>query len=92
LLPAGSWIFLSLFETVVFSVALSPVLCRQPNHHLREHLVLWMVLECVLSSQLLPSGEPQVLPFILGLWCVKVLEWERFCCLRHGSALLGRSQ
>jgi hypothetical protein len=46
----------------------------------------------VLSSQLLPSGEPQVLLFILDLWYVKVLQWERFCCLRHCSALLGWSQ
>jgi hypothetical protein len=46
----------------------------------------------VLSSQLLHSGEPWVLPFVLDLWCAKVLEWERFCCLRHDGALLGRSQ
>jgi hypothetical protein len=92
LLPVGSRIFLSLSEVAVFSVVLSLVLCRQLGHHLLEHLVLWMVLEHVLSSQLLLSGEPQVLPFVLDLCCVKVLEWEWFRCLRHGGALLGRTQ
>jgi hypothetical protein len=45
-----------------------------------------------LYSQLLLSREPQVLPFVLDLWCVKVLEWEIFRCLHHDSALLSRSQ
>jgi hypothetical protein len=46
---------------------------------------------CVVFSAL-AFWRASSLPFVLDLWCVKVLEWERFCCHRHGSALLGQSQ
>jgi hypothetical protein len=71
LLAAGSRIVLSLSEVVVSSVEPSLVLCLQPHHHhhyhFHEHLVLRTVLESVLSFQLLLSGEPRVLPFVLDL-------------------------
>jgi hypothetical protein len=75
LLATGSRIFLSLSEVVVSSAELSLVLCLQPHHHhhhhhhhhFHEYLVLHAILKCVLSSQLLLSGEPQVLPFVLDL-------------------------
>jgi hypothetical protein len=69
-LTAGSRIFLFLSEVVVFFAELSLVLCLPPHHHHHHHhhhhrfhgyLVLQAVLECVLPSQLLLSGEPQIL-------------------------------
>jgi hypothetical protein len=70
LLAAGSRIFLSLSEVVVFSAELSLVLLLPPHHHHHHfdgYLVLQAILECVLPSQLFLSGEPQVFLFILGL-------------------------
>jgi hypothetical protein len=69
LLAAGSRIVLSLSEVVVSFVEPSLVLCLQPHHHhhFHEHFVLRATLEYVLSSQLLLSREPRVLPFVLDL-------------------------
>jgi hypothetical protein len=46
----------------------------------------------VLFSRLLPFGGPQVLLFVLGLWCLKVRECERFRCLHLDGGLLDWSQ
>jgi hypothetical protein len=70
LLAVDLRIFLSLYVVVVFSVGLPLVVCLQLHHrhcHLHEHLAMCTVLECVLSSQLLLSGEPRVLLFVLDL-------------------------
>jgi hypothetical protein len=51
-----------------------------------------VVLECVLSSQLLPSSELQALLSALDLWCWKVQGRKRFHSLEEDGGLLDLSQ
>jgi hypothetical protein len=63
-------IFLSLSATAVSSVELSQVpclWCHHYYHHSHAFAVKQVVLECVLSSQLLPSSELQALLSVLDL-------------------------
>jgi hypothetical protein len=65
-------IFFSLSATAVFSAELFLVLCLLPRRHHHHHCFhefvdLQVVLECLLSFQLLLFGEPQVLLFVPGL-------------------------
>jgi hypothetical protein len=75
LLATDLRIFLSLFAAVVSSIELFPVPCLWCHHHHHRRrrsdafAIQKVVLECVLSSQLLPSSELQVLISVLDLWC-----------------------
>jgi hypothetical protein len=55
-------------------------------------VVQQVVLECVLSSQLLPSSELRALLSVLDLWCWKVQGRKRFHSLKEDGGLLDLSQ
>jgi hypothetical protein len=67
LIPVGSQIYPYLSETAALFGSPFLVLCQHLDHHPHQLLLQRMVLEYALFFQLLPSKEPQVLPFFHDL-------------------------